>query len=278
MKHTYQEVWSTLKEIDCTEHTESKNGLTYLSWAWAWGIFMDHFPNAYYTFQKTESHSDGSQTVHVAVRIPAEHGPLERTMWLPVMDYKNKAIANPSSRDVSDSKMRCLVKCLAMFGLGHYIYAGEDLPPGNEEEQPEAPKQEAKKPEAKKPEAKKPEPKAEAPAWSEEDATKFVDTFIQTIDNFVDDKKTLKKNWSDNKKQVDEIANNYPDLYERLRNYMSKRQAFINFKDAFTGEITDDATKDKYFNEYLKKYGQEEFDLAAQKIIEQQKKKEAANG
>ena len=42
--------------------------------------------------------------------------------------YRNKAVVNPTSRDVSDARMRCLVKCIAMFGLGHYIYAGEDLP------------------------------------------------------------------------------------------------------------------------------------------------------
>ena len=49
-------------------------------------------------------------------------------MWLPVMDNRNNSIANPSSRQVSDTKMRCLVKCFALYGLGHYIYAGEDIP------------------------------------------------------------------------------------------------------------------------------------------------------
>tara|TARA_R110000824_G_scaffold158571_1_gene332562 strand:- start:90 stop:419 length:330 start_codon:yes stop_codon:yes gene_type:complete len=49
-------------------------------------------------------------------------------MWLPVMDNRNKSIANPSSRDISDARMRCLVKAIAMHGLGAYIYAGEDLP------------------------------------------------------------------------------------------------------------------------------------------------------
>jgi hypothetical protein len=49
-------------------------------------------------------------------------------MWLPVMNYKNEAIANPDARAISDTKMRCLVKAFAVLGLGHYIYAGEDLP------------------------------------------------------------------------------------------------------------------------------------------------------
>ena len=49
-------------------------------------------------------------------------------MWLPVMDNRNKAVPNPTSRDISDARMRCLVKAIAMHGLGAYIYAGEDLP------------------------------------------------------------------------------------------------------------------------------------------------------
>jgi hypothetical protein len=50
-------------------------------------------------------------------------------MWLPVMDHRNKAIINPDKFAINSSKMRCLVKCFAMFGLGHYIYAGEDINP-----------------------------------------------------------------------------------------------------------------------------------------------------
>ena len=49
-------------------------------------------------------------------------------MWLPVMDFKNNSKASPTSREISDARMRCLVKAIAMHGLGHYIYAGEDLP------------------------------------------------------------------------------------------------------------------------------------------------------
>jgi hypothetical protein len=49
-------------------------------------------------------------------------------MWLPVMDNRNKSIVNGTTRDISDARMRCLVKCVAMFGLGIYLYAGEDLP------------------------------------------------------------------------------------------------------------------------------------------------------
>ena len=119
-------VWERLSKIDVSDHTEKKGNLTYLSWAWAWGTLMDHFPYAKYTFEKDEVHLDGSVTVHCTIQV----GACQRTMWLPVMDHRNRAVVNPDSRAISDSKMRCLTKCLAMFGLGHYIYAGEDLPPG----------------------------------------------------------------------------------------------------------------------------------------------------
>ena len=55
-------------------------------------------------------------------------------MWLAVMNYSNKAITNPTSVDINKSQMRCFVKCIAMFGLGLHIYAGEDIPMNEDEE------------------------------------------------------------------------------------------------------------------------------------------------
>ena len=102
-KHTYASVWQTLSAIDCSEKAEKKNGLTYLSWAWAWGILMEHYPEATYQFLNEEWDSEGRATVWCKVAI----GELERLMWLPVMDYKNKAIVKPDTRAVSDTRMRC---------------------------------------------------------------------------------------------------------------------------------------------------------------------------
>jgi len=131
---TNETVWKTLSSIDVSDKTEKKGNLTYLSWAWAWGKLMENFPQATYTFTEWEYpesiykdvliYDDGTCSVECEVKIDD----LSRKMWLPVMDYRNNAIPNPSARQISDTKMRCLVKCLAMFGLGHYIYAGEDLP------------------------------------------------------------------------------------------------------------------------------------------------------
>jgi len=119
-----KEIWKTLSAIDCSKHIEKKNGLSYLSWAWAWGVLMEHYPEATFEFEPPQSQPDGTMTVFCTITI----GEASRRMWLPVMDYKNKAIVNPDAFAINTAMMRCLVKCMALFGLGLYIYAGEDLP------------------------------------------------------------------------------------------------------------------------------------------------------
>ncbi len=117
-------VWKTLSSINVNEHTERKGNLTYLSWAWAWAVTKQHYPDATYSFQESETHTDNTMTVHCTVTI---YG-LAHEMWLPVMDHRNKAVENPNAFQINTAKMRCLTKGLSMHGLGAYIYAGEDLP------------------------------------------------------------------------------------------------------------------------------------------------------
>lgn len=138
-KTTFASVWATLSQVDVSDRIEKKQNLSFLSWSWAWGTLMEHYPQAEYSFQEPESSTDGSLMVFCTVTIDA----LSRQMWLPVMDYKNKAIPNPNAFQLNTAKMRCLVKCLAMFGLGHYIYAGEDLPNAEADRQAEADKKAA---------------------------------------------------------------------------------------------------------------------------------------
>lgn len=130
---TAGDIWQKLSAIDVSDHIEQKGNLSYLSWAWAWGVLMEHHPEAEYSFGEHEIHADGTVTVYCTVSI----GACSRTMWLPVMDHRNKAIPNPGAFQMNTSKMRCLTKCLAMFGLGHYIYAGEDLPAAEQAKQSE---------------------------------------------------------------------------------------------------------------------------------------------
>ena len=117
-------VWEKLSAIDCAEKIEKKGNLSYLSWAWAWGMVKKHYPDANYEVHDDHIYPDDSVMTSVSVTIDAQ----THTMWLPVMDNRNNAIAKPDARKVSDARMRCLVKAIAMHGLGHYIYAGEDLP------------------------------------------------------------------------------------------------------------------------------------------------------
>jgi hypothetical protein len=128
-KSTAAGIWKTLSKLNVDEHTEDRNGLSYLSWAWAWGIMMEHYPDMTVTW-----HGDGTHVDHIvypggtaSVACTVSIGSVRQHMWLPVMDYRHKAIANPDARAISDARMRCMVKCFALFGLGHYIYSGEDL-------------------------------------------------------------------------------------------------------------------------------------------------------
>jgi len=139
---TLAEIWKTLSAIDVSEYIQQKGGLSYLSWAWAWGVMMEHYPDMEITWfgQRGQVDSEGKIYRHemsdvayydggsamVGCRVVI--GNVWREMWLPVMDYRNNAIAKPDARAISDNKMRCLVKCFAVLGLGHYIYAGEDIP------------------------------------------------------------------------------------------------------------------------------------------------------
>jgi hypothetical protein len=135
-----QAVWDTLSTINVNEHVEKKNGFSYLSWAWAWGVLMENFPNSKFSFVEFDGGSevfyfpDGTAEVRCVLTVDG----ISRVMWLPVMDHRNKAIVKPNARDINDTKMRCLVKAMALFGLGHYIYAGEDLPDTPKADTPKA--------------------------------------------------------------------------------------------------------------------------------------------
>jgi hypothetical protein len=118
-----------LLKIDVGNHIEKKNGLSYLSWAWAWAEVLKVDPGA--TWEAVEYGDrpamflpDGTALVRVVVTIKGQ----ARTCMLPVMDNRNKAIKNPDAFAINTALMRCLAKCIAMHGLGLYIYAGEDLP------------------------------------------------------------------------------------------------------------------------------------------------------
>lgn len=129
-------VFEVLNAINVNEHTEKKNGLTYLSWAWAWAEVKKHYPDAFYTIYENKDglnyHTDG-RTCWVKTGVTIEG--LEHVEYLPVMDYKNQSIGadRVTSFDVNKAIQRSLTKAVARHGLGLYIYAGEDLPETEQE-------------------------------------------------------------------------------------------------------------------------------------------------
>lgn len=123
-----RQVWETLSAINVNDKVEKKMKLTYLSWAWAWNILMEKYPESTYQFAEEKYFHDGTCEVGVTVTVKDGENEISRYMWLPVLDHANRAIQNPNAFDINKNKMRCLVKCISMFGLGLYIYAGEDLP------------------------------------------------------------------------------------------------------------------------------------------------------
>ena len=138
-----------LNSVNVNKHTEKKNGLTYLSWAWAWGEVKKRHPDASYTV-----YEDGNGCIYWTdgrtcwVKTGVTINGIEHIEYLPVMDFKNRSIPleQITSYDVNKAIQRSLTKACARHGLGLYIYAGEDLP---EEEQDNKPEEEqGNKPEA----------------------------------------------------------------------------------------------------------------------------------
>lgn len=126
-----------LLQTNVNGHTEKKNGLTYLSWAWAWAEALKADPAASYRVETYEEAGENGRkrtvpymningTCMVFVTVTLFGKPM--TCQLPVMDYRNKAIPDPDAFAVNTAIMRCMTKALSLHGLGLYIYAGEDIP------------------------------------------------------------------------------------------------------------------------------------------------------
>ena len=171
-------VFETLNAVNCNEHTEKKNGLTYLSWAWAWAEVKKRYPLSYYKIYEDEGgrpyFTDG-RTCWVKTGVivagmdthPALGETIEHIEYLPIMDYNNRSIPleKVTSTDVNKSIQRSLTKACARHGLGLYIYAGEDLPEGEPEKAAEKPA-ESPKPTRTKKTSTKEEKAVQAPVSS----------------------------------------------------------------------------------------------------------------
>ena len=120
-----------LFNTNVSDKIEKKNGLSYVSWSYAWAEAKKQFPDANYTIYENKDgwfyHTDGKTAwVKTGVTING----IEHIEMLPVMDFKNRSIPvdQITSTDVNKAIQRSLTKAVARHGLGLYVYAGEDLP------------------------------------------------------------------------------------------------------------------------------------------------------
>ena len=192
--------WETLSKIDVSEHTEEKNGLTYLSWAWAWGKVKDNYPKARYIKRiwDTELPYTRDDQGYAYVEVTVIIGDEEQSELMPVLDYKNQSVKNPNSFQVNTALQRCLAKCCAMHGLGHYIYAGEDLPQGMEEPEPEV---------------------SIHPAEGDAKEAKGYKLISEVFTTFIpecEDVATLRSFWGKNKNALEILKKGNKELYEKV--------------------------------------------------------------
>jgi hypothetical protein len=124
---TTENRFAELAAINVNDRVEKKGNLPYLSWAWAVEQLLRRDPTATWAYSPPIHFGD---TMLVFCTVTAFGKAM--TMQLPVMDNRNKAIANPDAFAVNTAMQRCLVKAIALHGLGLYIYAGEDLPPSED--------------------------------------------------------------------------------------------------------------------------------------------------
>lgn len=139
--------FAKLYAINVNNNVENRDGYNYISWAFAWAEFKKVYPDAVYIVLRNPANNmpyfdDDKFGIMVFTEVTA--GGLTHEMWLPVMDGKNKAmkstpytyttkkgqntVESATMFDVNTAIMRCLVKNLAMFGLGLYLYMDEKFP------------------------------------------------------------------------------------------------------------------------------------------------------
>ena len=239
MSKEKKSVWATLSAIDVNDKTEEKGSMTYLPWAWAWGKLKEHYPEA--TFKKHIhdgmayiKDEKGNAFVEVTVTVEG----ISATELYPVTDYKNNAISNPDAFQVNTALQRALVKAIAYHGLGHYIYAGEDLPQSDGE----TPQNEGKAKDVVDPiqeDTPTPPPLTEptpdvvsaenGEVKKTEDWTMVTDAFHELI-NAHKSPDTLMKLWKNNAKARKLLKEKRPNDYKEIYELFKKRGEYLKEK------------------------------------------------
>ena len=223
-----------LLKINVNDRTEKKNGMTYLSWAWAWTEVLRADPAATW---KVELWADGTgmgQTVlmnfgdSAMVWVTTTIFGKAITCQLPVLDYRNKPIPHPNAMDINTAIMRCLVKSIAMQGLGLYIYAGDDLP------LEDATATMIVVTETAQADVQISAPVAKAiPAIkdAETNAELFAAGMVELLSFNDQDVKGLNSYWKANQVQLDGLKVSHPELYAQVRNAFAEKKKALQSKE-----------------------------------------------
>lgn len=212
-----------LLALNVQGHVEKKNGLSYLSWAWAWAEALKADPAADFTV-KTFSTPEGTERCWMDVNgtaivwVMVTINGRVRECFLPVMDHRNKPIPNPDAFQINTALMRCMTKCLALFGLGLNIYAGEDLPMIDDGESKEVVKD---------------KPKADEKLMA--NLKLFSDSLIEYLPTATTEKGLLSY-WKANQTQIDQLKVSMPDTYEDIREKFAATRAKLKDGTNHEGE------------------------------------------
>ena len=225
-----------LLKLNVNDHTEKKNGLTYLSWAWAWAEALKADPTASFevkTFlrdQYTEvPYMDVNGTGLVWVTVTMFGKPM--TCMLPVMNHRNQPIPAPNAFEVNTAIMRCMTKALALHGLGLYIYSGEDLPM---QEESVVTKADTEQVEAMVTKAiEKAVETGDADLANKE---LFADGMIKYCD-ICKDEGALKSYWKANQGQLDDLKRSHNDLYKKVLAHFTSVKKILNEKEKTDGTV-----------------------------------------
>ena len=220
-----------LLKLNVNDHTEKKNGLTYLSWAWAWAEALKADPAASFTVQTFDGKAymdvNGTGLVWVTVTMFEK----QMTCMLPVMNHRNQPIPAPNAFEVNTAIMRCMTKALALHGLGLYIYSGEDLPMQDAEVITKA--------DTAQVEAMVTKAIEKAVETGDADLANkelFADGMIKYCD-ICKDEGALKSYWKANQGQLDDLKRSHNDLYKKVLAHFTNVKKILNEKEKTDGTV-----------------------------------------
>lgn len=220
-----------LLKLNVNDHTEKKNGLTYLSWAWAWAEALKADPAASFNVHAFDgkAYMDVNGTGLVWVTATVFGKPM--TCMLPVMNHRNQPIPAPNAFEVNTAIMRCMTKALALHGLGLYIYSGEDLPMQDAEVITKA--------DTAQVEAMVTKAIEKAVETGDADLANkelFADGMIKYC-NICKDEGALKSYWKANQGQLDDLKRSHNDLYKKVLAHFTNGKKTLNEKEKTDGTV-----------------------------------------